>query len=199
MTGIHPITRAKARKLRHEMTPEERKVWVKLREYNRMLGLHFRRQAPIGPFIADFADLGRRVVVEIDGGGHGGPRDVARDEWLALQGFRVLRFWNPEVSGNIDGVMQVIFDAVDGESLAEGVPPTPFPRGGAKALGDGVGDKHLVDPTIAGAPPPHPSPTRGEGGSYPLTLCGTAEPGASPPPRGEGMGVGGTRLEGNAP
>ena len=137
MTGIHPITRQRARKLRADMTPQERKVWAKLRELNRMLGLHFRRQAPIGPFIADFADLGRRVVIEIDGGGHGGERDQWRDEWLASQGFQVLRFWNPEISGNIEGVMQLVLDVVDGESLAEGVPPTPIPspRGGGEALG----------------------------------------------------------------
>jgi very-short-patch-repair endonuclease len=162
MTGIHPITRHQARKLRHEMTPEERMLWTKLREVNRMLGLHFRRQAPIGPFIADFAELGRRVVIEVDGGGHGGPRDVARDEWLSSQGFQVLRFWNPEVSANIEGVMQVIFDAVGGESLAD-------------------------------APPPHPSPTRGEGGAERQALRGTADQGTSPPPTWGGDGGGGPR------
>ncbi|MBA3912246.1 MAG: hypothetical protein C0524_20770 [Rhodobacter sp.] len=167
MTGIHPITRQRARKLRAEMTPQERRVWAKLRELNRMLGLHFRRQAPIGPFIADFADLGRRLVIEIDGGGHGGERDQRRDEWLASQGFQVLRFWNPEVSGNIEGVMRVIFDAVGGESLAD-------------------------------APPPHPSPTRGEGGARPSSLRVTDGPVAAPPPRGEGMGVGGTPPEGRS-
>ena len=163
MTGIQPITRQRARKLRAEMTQQERKVWAKLRELNRMLGLHFRRQAPIGPFIADFADLGRRVVSEIDGGGHGGERDQRRDEWLASQGFQVLRFWNPEVSGNIEGVMQLVLDAVDGESLAEGVPPTPIPspRGGGEALGVGGGRRGLAGAILAGAPPPHPSPTRG--------------------------------------
>ena len=150
------------------MTPQERKVWAKLRELNRMLGLHFRRQAPIGPFIADFADLGRRMVIEIDGSGHGGERDLRRDEWLAAQGFQVLRFWNPEVSGNIEAVIQVIFDAVGGESLAD-------------------------------APPPHPSPTWGEGGAKRPASRTTVGLGTSPPPRGEGMGVGGTRPEGSAP
>ncbi len=163
MTGIHPITRAKARQLRHQMTPQERRLWSKLRELNQMLGLHFRRQAPIGPFIADFADLGRRVVIEVDGGGHGGPRDVERDEWLASQGFQVLRFWNAEVSGNIDGVMQVIFDAIDGESLAEDVPPTPSPspRGGGEALGAGGVLHGLADALMAGAPHPSPPPRGG--------------------------------------
>jgi very-short-patch-repair endonuclease len=201
MTGIHPMTRQRARKLRHDMTPQERKLWSKLRELNRMLGLHFRRQAPIGPFIADFADLGRRLVIEVDGGGHCGPRDVVRDEWLSSQGFRVVRFWNPEVPGNIEGVMQVIFDAVDGESLAEGVPPTPgpSPRGGGEVLGASGVRYGWVDSPLAEAPPPHPSPTRGEGGAEPLALRGTVDPGTSPPPRGEGLGVGGTRPEGSAP
>jgi very-short-patch-repair endonuclease len=194
MTGIQPITRAKARKLRHEMTAQERLLWTKLRELNRLLGLHFRRQAPIGPFVADFADLGRRLVIEVDGGGHGGDRDIARDEWLSSQGFRLLRFWNPEVSGNIEGVMQVIFDAVGGEDLAEGVAPTPIPspQGGGGPLWVGVGlDPGIASP-VAAAPPPHPSPTRGEGGAEPLAFCRAADLGASPPPRGEGKGVGGS-------
>ena len=200
MTGIHPITRQRARKLRAEMTPQERKVWAKLRELNRMLGLNFRRQAPIGPFIADFAELGRRLVIEIDGGGHGGERDQRRDKWFASQGLQVLRFWNPEVSGNIEGVMQLVLDAVDGESLAERVPPTPgpSPRGGGEALGAAGALHGLAESPLAGAPPPQPSPTRGEGGASDDALRGTLKPGASPPPRGEGMGVGGTRPEGSA-
>lgn len=96
-----------------------------------MLGLHFRRQASIGPFIADFADLGRRLVIELDGAGHGLARDAERDAWLTGRGFRVLRFWNAEVFGNLGGVMQLVLDAVGGELLA---------------------------------PPPRPSPARGEGG-----------------------------------
>ena len=192
MTGIHPVTRQRARKLRAEMTPQERRVWAKLRELNRMLGLHFRRQAPIGPFIADFADLGRRVVVEIDGSGHGGERDQRRDEWLAAQGFRVLRFWNPEVSRNIEGVMQVIFDAVGGEELADGVPttPGPSPQGGGGALEAGGGHNGPVELSLTDAPPPRPSPTRGEGGAGWSASRETVEPGASPPPCGEEMGVG---------
>jgi very-short-patch-repair endonuclease len=201
MTGIHPITRQRARKLRAEMTPQERKVWAKLRELNRMLGLNFRRQAPIGRFIADFADLGRRLVIEIDGGGHGGERDQRRDKWFASQGFQVLRFWNPEVSGNIEGVMQLVLDAVDGEALAEGVPPTPgpSPRGGGEGFGAGVSRKGRAESPLAGAPPPQPSPTRREGGAGWSLLRETVEPGATPPPRGEGLGVGGTRPEGSAP
>jgi len=130
MTGIQPITRQRARKLRAEMTPQERTLWAGLRELNRMLGFHFRRQAPVGPFIADFADLGRRLVIEADGGGHGGLRDLARDEWFCAQGFRAMRFRNTEVDGNIEGVMQVILDAVEAPPH-----PIPPPRGGREALG----------------------------------------------------------------
>ncbi len=193
MTGIHPLTRANARKLRHEMTREERKLWAKLRELNRMLGLHFRRQAPIGPFIADFADLGRRLVIEVDGGGHGGPRDVARDEWLASQGFRVLRFWNPEVSGNIEGVMQVIFDAIDGESLAEGVPPPPSPPHGGEGRLLGSVVCVMVGRMSFWLAPPHPiPPPRGGREALPLMRCAGRLSGEPPLPlRGEGMGVGG--------
>ena len=137
------------------MTPQERKLWAKLRELNRMLGLHFRRQAPIGPFIADFADLGWRVVIEVDGGQHGGECDIRRDQWFKQQGFMVLRFWNNDTQGNVDGVMQLVLDAIEA------------------------------------APPPTPSTTRGKGGAERLALRGTTAKGASPPPRGEGMGVGG--------
>ena len=112
MTEILPSTRANARRLRNDPTPQERQVWAKLREINRMIGTHFRRQAPIGPYIVDFADFGRRIVVEIDGGQHGGARDAERDAWLVGQGFRVLRFWNSDVAGNLNGVAQVVLDAV---------------------------------------------------------------------------------------
>ncbi|MFN4155696.1 MAG: endonuclease domain-containing protein [Paracoccaceae bacterium] len=158
MSGIHPVTRSHARRLRAEMTPQERRMWTQLRELNRMLGLHFRRQAPVGPYIADFADLGRRLVIEIDGGGHGGPKDTARDDWFRAQGFTVLRVWNNEVNTNLEGVMQLILDELQ-----------PVPD----------------------APPPQPSPTRGEGGAERSRLRPGEMTSASPPPCGEGPGVGG--------
>lgn len=121
MTRIAPHVRARARDLRRDMTLQERKLWQKLREVNRMLGTHFRRQGPVGPWIADFVELGRKLVIEVDGGGHGGPRDQVRDGWFAGQGFTVLRFWNGDVKGNIEGVMQVVLDVL------EGCPPPPSP------------------------------------------------------------------------
>jgi very-short-patch-repair endonuclease len=114
MTNISPHTRANARRLRTEMTPQERKVWMELRDLNHCLGLHFRRQAAVGHFIADFVDFGRRLVIEVDGGLHGGPEDTARDAWFQGQGFTVLRFWNSDVDGNLEGVMQLVLDALEG-------------------------------------------------------------------------------------
>ena len=85
----------KARGLRKQLTPQEVKLWVRLREL-KPLGFHFRRQAPIGYCIVDFASFGARIVIEVDGGQHGmdeGIRsDRERDAFLRSQGFRVLRF-----------------------------------------------------------------------------------------------------------
>ena len=131
MTQIAPHTRAQARALRRAMTPQERRLWQHLRDLNRQLGLHFRRQAPIGPFIADFCDFGRRLVIELDGTGHGGPRDQRRDGWFQAQGFDVLRFWNTDVDANPDGVMQRILDAIEtGTAARNDLPAHPSGQGG---------------------------------------------------------------------
>ena len=114
MTDIAPHTRANARRLRAEMTPQERKLWTQLRDLNYRIGLHFRKQAPVGRFIADFVDFGRRLVIEVDGGQHGGPEDTARDAWFAAEGFTVLRVWNGDVDGNLEGAMQLVLDALEG-------------------------------------------------------------------------------------
>jgi very-short-patch-repair endonuclease len=75
-------------------------------------GFHFRRQAPIGKYIADFACHSARVVIEVDGGQHNEPRGIDRDDartaWLESQGYRVVRFWNNDVLSNIEGVMREI-------------------------------------------------------------------------------------------
>jgi very-short-patch-repair endonuclease len=111
-----------ARALRKRLTPQEVNVWMKLREL-KALDFHFRRQAPIGRYIVDFASLRARIVVEIDGGQHGmhgGIRsDRERDVVLRSQGFRVLRFWNSDVDQNLNGVMESILSALN----------TPTPTG----------------------------------------------------------------------
>ena len=72
-------------------------------------GLKFRRQVPIGPFIADFFCPAMRLVVEVDGATHTDPMsDGARDRWMHAQGSVVLRFWGDDVADNLDGVLAQI-------------------------------------------------------------------------------------------
>ena len=101
-----------ARALRKRLTPQEVKLWVKLREL-KSVGFRFRRQAPIGPYIVDFVSFKSRLVIEADGGQHNMPEgiqsDHARDGFLRSQGFQVLRFWNSDIDANLEGVMENIF------------------------------------------------------------------------------------------
>jgi very-short-patch-repair endonuclease len=105
------LANEKARALRKRLTVQEIKLWVKLREL-RSLGFHFRRQAPIGPYIVDFASLSAHIVVELDGGQHAKPEgiraDEQRDRFLEARGFRVLRYWNSDVDRNLAGVLEDI-------------------------------------------------------------------------------------------
>ena len=91
------------------MTEAEHALWRHLRQ-RQLGGRRFRRQVRIGPYIADFACLDPMVIVEVDGGQHAEARayDARRDEYMRGQGFRVLRFWNNEVLGNMDGVCEAI-------------------------------------------------------------------------------------------
>ena len=96
-----------AKALRHEMTQAERALWRALREGS--LGVKFRRQVPLGPYIVDFASLERNLVIEVDGGQHADcDADRVRDAWLQGQGLNILRFWNHEVLRNLPGVLEVI-------------------------------------------------------------------------------------------
>jgi len=67
--------------------------------------LKFKRQVPLGGYILDFVCFEARLIVEVDGGQHlESRRDTGRDAYFDSQGFRTLRFWNDEVTGNIDAV-----------------------------------------------------------------------------------------------
>ncbi len=115
---------SKARRLRREATPAEKRLWLHLKAME-LPGGHFRRQAPLGPYFADFVHIGARLVIELDGGQHGLPtaaeRDTRRTAYLEAQGFRVLRFWNHELTNNLDGVVETIFRAVNDPSQKSGV------------------------------------------------------------------------------
>lgn len=109
----------RARFLRRNMTDAERRLWRNLRR--RLLGVHFRRQVPMGCYIVDFACLSRHIVIEVDGGQHlQSETDALRDRWLRSQGFQVLRFWNHEVLKNMEGVLQAIALAIGVELSPEG-------------------------------------------------------------------------------
>ncbi|WP_457796370.1 endonuclease domain-containing protein [Methylocystis sp. S23] len=102
---------ARARALRKTMTPQEVKLWAQLRKL-RPEGFHFRRQAPVDGYILDFVCFKHRMIVEIDGSQHadeeGLRHDGRRDAHFAENGFRTLRFWNPEVDSNLHGVVETI-------------------------------------------------------------------------------------------
>ena len=100
-----------ARALRRNATDAEQAMWRLLRD-RRLEGVKFRRQVPIGPFVADFASVARRLVVELDGGQHAeSASDKGRDTYLASEGWRVLRFWNNDVIRNRHGVLENIAQA----------------------------------------------------------------------------------------
>src|SRR5438067_8616384 len=104
-TGLHRAARDhRAQELRREMSKTEWRLWFRLRG-RQLGGCKFRRQVPLGPYIADFACLEAGLVVEVDGDHHGDQLayDARRDRWLSGTGFRVLRFWVAEVDENIEG------------------------------------------------------------------------------------------------
>jgi very-short-patch-repair endonuclease len=100
-----------AREMRRNMTPAEALLWSRLRR--RSSGFKFRRQAPIGQLIVDFACMSHRLIVEVDGAHHLGSRqDRERDRWLAARGFRVLRFQNHEILTALDTVLATVLHAL---------------------------------------------------------------------------------------
>jgi very-short-patch-repair endonuclease len=131
----------RARYLRRVMTLPEKVLWKALRKPD----LGFRRQVPIGPYVADFAHLPSRLVIEVDGGWHDLPEaqlhDAKRDAWFTAQGYRVLRIGNEQALNDLTGVMQIIETLLPrgekgrdegaraefaGFGLEAGPPPAPF-------------------------------------------------------------------------
>jgi very-short-patch-repair endonuclease len=103
-------TKRFAVELRHNLTAAERKLRTHLR--NDRLGVNFRRQHAIGPYIADFCCVEKKLILELDGAHHleQAVYDAERTAFLESQGYRVLRFWNKEVLSDLDGVMWRILD-----------------------------------------------------------------------------------------
>ncbi len=102
---------ALARSFRKSPVLTERLLWKLLRD-RKLAGVKFRRQVPIGPYVADFLCFERRLIVEADGPHHDPDRDAARDAWLKAQSFRVLRFTNSQVQGDGYAVLDRILEAL---------------------------------------------------------------------------------------
>jgi very-short-patch-repair endonuclease len=134
VTGYTGETLAKAQRLRGELTDAERKLWSVLRN-RRLAGVKFRRQQPIGPFIADFVCQESRLIVEADGGHHAeNLADDRRSAFLESKGYRVLRFWNNDILNNLDGVAQLIATALSSPHPARASRESPSP-----SRGEGIG------------------------------------------------------------
>jgi very-short-patch-repair endonuclease len=126
---VTELQRTRAGQLRRSMTRAETLLWRHLKAH-RLARLGFRRQAPIGNYIADFVAHTYKIVVELDGESHDFmPRvrqDAARDRWFASRGYRVLRFTNDDVMKNLEGVVLSIAEAAE-----QAVPPSlTLPRKG---------------------------------------------------------------------
>ena len=113
-------SRPLARKLRASMTSAEVILWKRLREANRH-GYHFRRQHPVGPFVADFAHIKGNLIVEVDGATHGDADEIARDgrrdAYLRSRGWRVLRVSNVDILADLDAVVEVVLAHVPPPAL----------------------------------------------------------------------------------
>ena len=108
--AVRKLALAKSFRKRPVLT--ERRLWVLLRGRG-LDGLKFKRQVPIGPYIADFACPAHRLIVELDGSQHAdSAADRRRDAFLAHEGWRVLRVWNAEVVENPNAVLFRIGEAV---------------------------------------------------------------------------------------
>jgi very-short-patch-repair endonuclease len=100
-----------AKRMRREPTAAEARFWHYAKGRG-LGGLKFKRQVPLGPYIADFLCAEHKLIVEIDGGQHGEDRDKERDAALSGMGYRILRFWNTDVLMDMGAVADTILAAV---------------------------------------------------------------------------------------
>ena len=136
-TQVSDVQRARAKQLRRAMTRAETLLWRYLKAH-RLAHLGFRRQSPMGDYIADFVAHSCKLVVEVDGESHDFEErilhDEERDRWFASSGYRVLRFANDDVMRNLEGVALAILQATE-----QAAPPSlALPRKGGGNAADGV-------------------------------------------------------------
>jgi very-short-patch-repair endonuclease len=128
VTNGKPISRFKratAQRLRANATGAEIALWRHLKRMETS-GTHFRRQVPIGPYVADFACLASRLLIELDGSQHGESvnkmKDDERTRRLESEGYRVIRFWNNDIIENLDGVLDTVHAALYGSRDIDPIP-----------------------------------------------------------------------------
>lgn len=107
-----PKPMRRAAELRKEMTPEERTLWSALQ--GKQLGVKFRSQHAIGPYITDFCCIKEKLIIEVDGSQHldQATYDEERTAYFQSRGYRVLRFWNNEITQDLNGVIITIQEAL---------------------------------------------------------------------------------------
>ncbi|SEA36585.1 Very-short-patch-repair endonuclease [Rubrimonas cliftonensis] len=160
------------------MTDAERALWARLRARG-LGGWKFRRQAPLGSFIADFLCAEARLVVEVDGGQHAESlHDAARDALLATKGYCVARYWNSEVLANMDGVLADLGGRLASRALTPALSRRRERGRGCDAAAPGAAQEPVAS---------------GQNGA----VCGAFRKDAAParlspplPPAGEGRGEG---------
>jgi very-short-patch-repair endonuclease len=141
-TQVTGTLRERAKQLRRTMTRAETLLWRHLKAH-RLARLSFRRQAPIGNYIADFVAHSCKLIVKVDGESHDFEErlryDERRDRWFASRSYRVLRFTNDDVMQNLEGVLSSILQAAE-----QAAPPSlPLPRkGGGKGESCASGEKN---------------------------------------------------------
>ena len=128
---VSEAQRQRAKSLRQSMTRAERLLWRYLKAHH-LDGLGFRRQVPIGLYIADFVCHAAGLVVELDGETHDFEArqryDLKRDAWLAGRGYLVLRIPNDEVLRNLEGAIELIRSTA--HQRLSSPPPRPSPASG---------------------------------------------------------------------
>ena len=98
-----------AKSMRRNPTDAERQMWLILKD-RRLADYKFRRQVPIGPYIADFVCYSARLIIELDGSQHSGDHDTARDAWLSTKGFTILRVWDNQIADDCEAVLDAVWN-----------------------------------------------------------------------------------------
>lgn len=127
----HKVSTPIARRLRRDATEAEKRLWQVLRG-RQLLGFKFRRQSPVAGFIADFLCEELRIIVEADGGQHAdSAKDKDRTLRLQAAGYQVIRYWNNDIIGNMEGVLEDLRGRI--LAIANGGTPHPTLSQGERA------------------------------------------------------------------